>query len=68
MNKLKAMAIRFADDEEGIALTEYLVLLGLVVAGVITAVLTFGEELSAVWTGWSNWLDGGAVDSPSGSP
>lgn len=67
MNKLKAMAIRFADDEEGIALTEYLVLLGLLVAGVIVAVVTFGQELSAVWDTWSAWLRGGAVDAPSGS-
>jgi len=66
MTKLKDLAIRFANDEEGIALTEYLVLLGLLVAGVIAAVILFGTELSQTWRGWANWLNGGPVNSPSG--
>lgn len=44
------------DQEEGLALTEYLVLLGLLVGGVITAVGLFGTGLSTTWTAWTNWL------------
>lgn len=58
------MAKRFRRDEKGIALTEYLVLLGLLVAGVIAAVILFGEALTDVWTGWANWLDSDAVQAP----
>lgn len=58
-------ATRFAEEEEGIALTEYLVLLGLLVAGVIAAVVLFGTELSAVWGSWSDWFASGEIDAPT---
>jgi pilus assembly protein Flp/PilA len=45
----------FAAEEDGIALTEYLVLLGLLVAGVITAVATAGGSLNTAWTAWGTW-------------
>jgi pilus assembly protein Flp/PilA len=65
MKFVMSTATRFADEEEGIALTEYLVLLGLLVAGVIGAVVIFGNELTNVWTSWSDWFAGGAIDGPS---
>lgn len=48
---------RFRDDKEGLALTEYLILLGLLTAAVITAVLAFGEQLGALWQGWADWIN-----------
>lgn len=57
------IAARFRKDEDGIALTEYLVLLGLLVAGVIAAVLLFGTELTGAWNSWASWV-GSAVDAP----
>ncbi|ESZ56385.1 hypothetical protein X728_27665, partial [Mesorhizobium sp. L103C120A0] len=43
-------------EEDGIALSEYLVLLGLLVGGVIASVLAVGVNLSAAWTSWGTWF------------
>lgn len=48
----------FRKEEDGLALTEYLVLLGLLVGGVIAAVTAFGTNLDTVWTAWSGWVAG----------
>ena len=48
---------RFRDDEEGLALTEYLILLGLLTAAVIGAVLAFGGQLGVLWQSWATWLE-----------
>ena len=42
-------------DRSGLALTEYLILLGLLTAAVITAVALFGTTLAAAWTTWAEW-------------
>jgi pilus assembly protein Flp/PilA len=47
---------RLRDEEEGLALTEYLILLGLLTAVVVGAVLTFGQNLGFKWGEWSAWL------------
>lgn len=49
-------ATRFVNDEEGIALTEYLILLGLLTGAVIGAVLIFGRELGLNWQSWATWM------------
>lgn len=46
----------FAREEDGVALTEYLILLALLVGGVITAVTLAGTNLAAVWNGWAGWF------------
>ena len=46
----------FRKEEDGLALTEYLVLLGLLIGGVIIGVGAFGTSLNTTWTGWSTWL------------
>ncbi len=46
---------RFRDEEEGLALTEYLILLGLLTAAVIAAVLAFGGRLGILWQTWADW-------------
>lgn len=53
---LKNTATRFAKEEEGIALTEYLILLGLLTGAVIIAVFAFGTQLGTLWQGWATWL------------
>ncbi|MBK5571190.1 hypothetical protein [Ensifer sp. SSB1] len=45
----------FAREEEGVALTEYLILLGLLIGGAITAVTAAGTNLSAAWEQWGSW-------------
>lgn len=49
---------RMRDEEEGLALTEYLILLGLLTAVVVGAVIAFGTNLGNQWTLWSTWLTG----------
>ncbi len=54
----------FAREEDGVALSEYLVLLGLLVGGVILAVTTAGGNLATAWTNWGAFfltLDDAAV-------
>ena len=55
----------FLKDSEGIALTEYLILLGLLTAGVIVAVLAIGVDLSAAWQSWADWFAGTDLDAPA---
>lgn len=47
---------RFVRDEDGLALTEYLVLLGLLIGGVIAAVLVFSGNLSTAWESWGDFF------------
>ena len=63
--KVKTLLQRFSKEEDGIALTEYLILLGLLVGGVIVAVLLFGAQLSLVWDGWSAFFSGGTISAPT---
>ncbi|WP_331374997.1 hypothetical protein [Sinorhizobium chiapasense] len=45
----------FAREEEGVALTEYLILLGLLVGGVVGVVITAGNNMEAAWTTWGTF-------------
>ena len=45
----------FAREEDGVALTEYLILLGLLVGGVVASVVLIGDELNTAW-GSSAWF------------
>lgn len=47
---------RFQRDEDGLALTEYLVLLGLLIGGIVVAVTAFGDGLDVAWTSWTNFF------------
>ncbi|OUS36487.1 hypothetical protein A9Q94_09125 [Rhodobacterales bacterium 56_14_T64] len=59
------LIVRFQHDEEGLALTEYLLLLGLLTGAVITAVTLFGTNLTAVWNGWAVWIGTLSTTGPS---
>lgn len=43
-------------DESGAALTEYLVLIGLLAGGAAAAVGLFGTEISNAFTGWDTYI------------
>lgn len=45
----------FRLEEDGVALTEYLILLGLLVGSVIISVQLAGINLSAAWATWGSW-------------
>ena len=55
---LSGLVVRLKSEEDGLALTEYLILLGLLTAAVVTAVFLFGETLGVQWGLWSTWLNG----------
>jgi pilus assembly protein Flp/PilA len=56
MKALLSAVRAFAREEDGVALTEYLILLALLVGGVITAVSLAGSNLAAVWNAWAGWF------------
>ena len=58
MHKLKNTLARFSKDEDGLALTEYLVLLGLLTGTLILAVVAFGGALNTQWAAWTAWISG----------
>ncbi len=70
----KDLAQRFRREDEGLALTEYLVVLGLMIGGVIFAVMLFGMNLNIAWTQWADWmsdnlwLEGGTETPTTESP
>ena len=59
--------VRFRKEADGIALTEYLILLGLLTLAVITAVLLFGENLASAWDAWASWI-GDTLQGPEEAP
>ena len=56
---------RFHDEDEGLALSEYLVVLGLLIGGVIGAVLIFGQNLATAWGNWSTWVLNNLGNAPT---
>jgi pilus assembly protein Flp/PilA len=56
--KAITMLQSFRKEEDGLALTEYLILLGLLTGAVILAIGAFGTELGTQWQGWADWLEG----------
>ena len=63
--KAITMLQTFRKEEDGLALTEYLILLGLLTGAVIAAVLAFGTELGATWQDWANWIAGTQIAAPT---
>ncbi len=47
---------RYHSEDEGLALTEYLVLLGILTAALIAAIGLFGDALNVVWRDWTTWI------------
>ena len=45
----------FCQKEDGLSLTEYLILLGLLIGGVLIAVELAGNNLSAAWNSRGTW-------------
>jgi len=60
---IQILNFQLKSDNEGVALTEYLLLLALLVGAVIAAVTAFGEASSAIWTAWAFFI--GALPEPS---
>lgn len=66
MSQIKAMVQRFVKEEEGIAITEYGILLALLAVILIIAVNLFGTEFNTWWT--NNVLGVTATAVPAAAP
>jgi pilus assembly protein Flp/PilA len=70
MRFLADIAKRFRADEDGAAMVEYTVLLGIITAGVIVTVIAVGGWVNGQWTGLDAELDsvpalgGGGEEEP----
>ncbi len=53
---LRDLLERFAKQEDGVLMTEYLALFGLLVGIVCTTVVAFTSAMSALWAGWALWM------------
>lgn len=51
MKKLMTMARQFRDDENGAAMVEYTILLGIITVAVILTIIAVGAWISTQWTG-----------------
>lgn len=58
MKKAIEIVNAFSREEDGVALTEYLILLALLVGGVILAVTIAGNNLAEAWNSWGTWWTG----------
>lgn len=56
MKALLSAVRAFAREEDGVALTEYLILLALLVGGVIATVVIAGTNLNAAWATWATFF------------
>jgi pilus assembly protein Flp/PilA len=55
MNKLMTLTRQFRDDENGAAMVEYTILLGIITVAVIATIILVGGWVSGKWaTLWSN--------------
>jgi len=50
LEKILEKILQFREQEDGLALTEYLILLAVIAGAVITAATTFSTTLEAQWT------------------
>ena len=50
MKKLMTMTRQFRDDENGAAMVEYSILIGLITAAVITLIIGVGAYVTNAWT------------------
>lgn len=55
MKALLSKVRAFAREEDGVALTEYLILLGLLVGGVVGTVIAAGDNLEGAWSTWGTF-------------
>ena len=58
MTKLLNVAQRFVADEEGAALVEYTVLIGIMLVAVIAAIISIGGWVNTKWTALNTALTG----------
>ncbi len=68
MTKFVNTVRAFAREEDGVALSEYLILLGILVGGVIVAVGLVATDLAGAWTAWGTWFGDNTNPPPAPAP
>ncbi|MDA5095540.1 hypothetical protein O2N63_15735 [Aliiroseovarius sp. KMU-50] len=65
---MKIFKTGFIKSEQGVASTEYLILLGMLTAVVVVAVLAMSGALGDSWMSWAAWFspEEGNLSSPPG--
>ncbi|WFP62783.1 Flp family type IVb pilin [Mesorhizobium sp. WSM4904] len=58
MKKLMTMARQFRDEENGAAMVEYTVLLGIITVAVIATIILVGTWVSGKWTALYSAISG----------
>ena len=61
MNKLMTMARQFRDDEDGAAMVEYSILVGIIAAAAILAILAIGGWVTGRFTGLCGTLGASGI-------
>ncbi|AZO01006.1 MULTISPECIES: Flp family type IVb pilin [unclassified Mesorhizobium] len=61
MKKLMTMTRQFRDDENGAAMVEYSILLGIIAVAVVLTVIAIGGWVTGRFTGLCTALDGTSV-------
>lgn len=61
MKKLADIAARFRSEDDGAAMVEYSVLIGLITAATIATIILVGAWVSGAWSGLCTALDGTAT-------
>ncbi|MDF3214364.1 Flp family type IVb pilin [Mesorhizobium sp. M7A.F.Ca.CA.001.09.2.1] len=64
MKKLMTMTRQFRDDENGAAMVEYTVLLGIITVAVIATVALVGTWVSTEWTTLNTTLNTATTPAP----
>ncbi|WP_245460095.1 MULTISPECIES: Flp family type IVb pilin [unclassified Mesorhizobium] len=67
MKKLMTMARQFRDDENGAAMVEYSILVGIIAGAAILAIVAIGLWVSGRFTGLCGILDGNGVIAGGGT-
>ncbi|RWO96319.1 Flp family type IVb pilin [Mesorhizobium sp.] len=61
MKKLMTMTRQFRDDENGAAMVEYSILIGIITAAVITLIIAVGAYVTGAWTALCDNLNTTAI-------
>jgi pilus assembly protein Flp/PilA len=67
MSKLIEMARQFHDDENGAAMVEYSILIGIIAGAAILAIVAIGGWVSGRFTGLCGILDGKGLTATAGT-
>ncbi|RUW25013.1 Flp family type IVb pilin [Mesorhizobium sp. M4B.F.Ca.ET.215.01.1.1] len=67
MKKLMTMARQFRDDDNGAAMVEYSILVGIIAAAAILAILAIGGWVTGRFTGLCTALENSPIGSCNGA-